>query len=340
MYVTLWRFLLIYPWQQTQWQYIVSAIQQQRLPHALLLLGPRDIGKSAFAWGVAKYLYCNKLRSKPASFVRLAVDACDCSGCRRLEEGVHPDFFQLQPEEAGQVIKIEQIRDLIETLEQTGQRRGYRVVIIQPAESMNQAAANALLKTLEEPTKHLVFILICDQISALPATIVSRCQKLYFTPPSLSMGLSWLKQQWLDASLTELHCADYLPLRALKFKDSGQQAILWQLIDAFIQLQLKQLSPMQMAELCVNLDFILVFDTLWLVVMEILRLKLIGSSELKLIDRQQLLNQAEQQTTFWQLFQLIDRLIVMKTQVVIHKMNLNMRLLFEALFISIQSEGT
>lgn len=199
----------LYPWQYPLWRQLYSQHQQGRLPHAWLLTGAAGLGKEVFArlWG--HYLLCKA----PGEF------ACsECAGCHLTMANNHPDLLRIAPEESGKHIKVDQIRDLISTLGQTAQRAGHQVAIISPAEALNRSAANALLKTLEEPMGQVLFILITHQPGALPATIASRCQRIHFTGSAQSEA--WLKVQLqnlniqADANLL-LKIAENAPLRAL-----------------------------------------------------------------------------------------------------------------------------
>lgn len=162
---------MIYPWQQSQWQQLLKQHQQRRLPQALLFSGQYGLGKKDFALVLAKLVLCEAGGES----------ACDiCHSCQLFRAGNHPDFFTIYPEENGKTIKVDQIRDLTASLNQTAQLNGYQVAVICPAESMNAAAANALLKTLEEPPGPVILILISHRLGGLPITIVSRCQKIAF----------------------------------------------------------------------------------------------------------------------------------------------------------------
>jgi DNA polymerase-3 subunit delta' len=199
----------IYPWQQLQWQKVLSQYQQNRLPQAFILCGTPGLGKGVFAQQLANFLLCKTT----------AESACgSCSTCRLLAANNHPDLFKLSPEEKGKNIKIDSIRELTESLSQTSQRASYQIVIINPADALNKAAANALLKTLEEPEGLVLFLLISDQPARLPATIISRCQRIIFSAAIDT-------HVWLQEKLQELHIAadvnlllkmsDYAPLKAL-----------------------------------------------------------------------------------------------------------------------------
>src|SRR5690349_8252481 len=126
---------------QRQWDLLMRAFQHHRLPHAVLLIGKSGIGKKYFAEQFAQHVLCNKHT------------ACgECKSCRLIQADTHPDLIRIGPEESGQMIKIDQIRALIDIANTTSLLGGYRIILIHPASAMNHASANALLKTLEEPT--------------------------------------------------------------------------------------------------------------------------------------------------------------------------------------------
>lgn len=155
-----------------QWNYLLNRLQQNNLPHALLLSGDKASDKSAFAIKFSKTVLCEHHT------------ACnECRNCQLIQANSHPDFYHLQPEEAGKAIRIDQIRELIAQFNQTAQQNSYKIAIIEPADALNPAAANALLKTLEEPNANTLIFLISDNPSLLSATIRSRCQIIkFFTP--------------------------------------------------------------------------------------------------------------------------------------------------------------
>ena len=150
------------------------AVANNALPPAMLLAGPAGVGKRRIAIAVAQALNC----LQPRTSGDFASDACgDCASCRRIGRGVHPDVILIEPGDTGS-IKIDQVRDAID-------RAGYRpfegrrrVVIIDEADSLVDAAQNALLKTLEEPPSASVFILVSSIPDALLPTVLSRCPRL------------------------------------------------------------------------------------------------------------------------------------------------------------------
>lgn len=147
-------------------------LAEKRLPHALLFTGIEGIGKNLTAKVLAKVLLCSG-EEKPCNI---------CPSCRAFDAKNHPDFYYLEPEGKANNIKIEQIRQMQSQIALSPYLADKRVVIINDAETMNEAAENSLLKTLEEPTGDVVFILVTANKDLLLPTILSRCMKLYFAP--------------------------------------------------------------------------------------------------------------------------------------------------------------
>lgn len=186
---------MIYPWQQQQWQQCQQAMSQQRLHHALMLTGQAGLGKLDFAHHLAAVQLCENSNEA----------ACGhCRGCELFQAGTHPDFYRCQPQEKSRVIKVDQIRQLITDLSTTAQRSQGQVVIIEPAEGMNVSAANALLKTLEEPCGSVLLILVAHRTLTIPATILSRCQRLHFSVQHESAVKAWLAEQTKQIAALDL----------------------------------------------------------------------------------------------------------------------------------------
>lgn len=199
------------PWQRPLWAQINGSWQLQRLPHAILLHGVAGLGKRLFAQWLAQALLCDVrgVELKPCG---------QCASCKQCRAGSHPDLVLVVPEEGKQQISVEQIRTANERLGMTSARHGYRLAIIEPAHQMTVAAANGLLKTLEEPGPRSLIILVTAQPSALPATIRSRCQQLGMSAPSPPEAQFWLEQQTGKPLAPELLTdACGAPLRALEY---------------------------------------------------------------------------------------------------------------------------
>ena len=171
------------PWLQPQQALLRAAFAAGRLAHALLIHEARGAGGDVLAAWTAQLVLCTA--SNPP--------CGECVGCRRAALAQHPDLITLQPIEDSRQIRIEQVRELCADLTLTSHQGGYKVAIISPADALNRAAANALLKTLEEPTARTLLILVATQPSRLPATILSRCQRIYIRTPSRSEATAWLQ---------------------------------------------------------------------------------------------------------------------------------------------------
>ena len=187
----------IFPWQIELHTHCLHTVVPRH--HALLLHGKPGIGKLVFARALAATLLCQQATSGHACGV--------CQSCHWLAEGTHPDFREITPEDADnedakkktrkrQQILIEQIRSLHDYLSLSNhQVDGVRVVLIHPLEAMNVAAANALLKLLEEPPPRTQFLLVSHQRQALLPTILSRCMQVDMPVPTVEQGLQWLQSQ-------------------------------------------------------------------------------------------------------------------------------------------------
>jgi len=206
----------VFPWQQKEWQYLLARKKINKLPHAILISGMEGIGKNLFAKNFAELLLCQNASDNS--------EVCSsCNSCELYRADNHPDFFVLKPEDKSKAIKVDQVRELIAELNNTAHFDGHRVVIIGPADLLNIAASNALLKTLEEPAEKVVIILVSAHPTALPATIRSRCQNMLMHPPKYFMAKEWLEKQLPeeDAGLL-LSLAENAPLKALELASEGE----------------------------------------------------------------------------------------------------------------------
>lgn len=236
----------ILPWHQGIWDSLLERKQQERLPHAWLFLGADGLGKKQFAEVLASSLLCHSPLSEGF--------ACgQCRGCRLLQADSHPDIKRIEPEETGQMIKIDQVREVVGFVNETALMSGYRIIVIDPASAMNINAANALLKTLEEPTPKTLIILICNQSMRLPATITSRCQRIIFPKPSQAVALKWLETSCQDTSVKAaelnllLKIAEGAPLKAKDFLTNGMLSVRQELYQGLLQLSQQQSDPLQFA---------------------------------------------------------------------------------------------
>lgn len=207
------------PWQEALLDRFVSAHRDGRLGHALLLQGEQGLGKRAVADALAALLLCSQPESGRA---------CGrCRGCTLLAAGTHPDMKCVElevNEKTGKLraeIVIEQMRRLGEWFALTPQLGGAQVAVVDPADLLNRSAANALLKTLEEPAGNRYLLLVTHRAHRLPATIRSRCQRFEFRVPSREASLHWLRSQQVPAADAALQVAHGNPGLAARWAADG-----------------------------------------------------------------------------------------------------------------------
>jgi len=202
-----------YPWHDALWATL--ARQFERLPHALLLYGRPGLGKHAFALQLAQALLCAAPRD--------GIGCGHCHGCRLFAAGTHPDLALIGLVEDAKSVTIDQIRALGDFLSLRPHTATRKVVVISPAEAMNLNAANALLKLLEEPPLGSILLLVSSHPARLPATIRSRCSRVFFKVPAPSEGSSWLRSHASGATKPEnlLALAGGAPLLANAMAQGG-----------------------------------------------------------------------------------------------------------------------
>lgn len=176
----------VYPWLSEAWERWKQQLEHQRFASATLINAPHGVGAEQLIEKFSQALMCTTQRSEPCGF---------CHGCELMLSATHPDYHLVRPEKEGKSITVEQIRIANRLAQESSQLSGFRLIVIEPAEAMNESAANALLKTLEEPAEKCVFILLTHQVSRLLATIVSRCQQIIIPEPQPQAVMPWLTEQ-------------------------------------------------------------------------------------------------------------------------------------------------
>ncbi|MCE8020054.1 DNA polymerase III subunit delta' [Halomonas sp. MCCC 1A11036] len=287
------------PWQQPLWQRFLELYRSGRLPHALLLSGPHGVGKQRFAEALLGYLLC----ASPGDV------ACgQCHGCHMLASGYHPDLLRVSPEEGKRQIRIDPIREVNAFVAQTAQQGGHRVIVLSPAEAMNVAAANALLKSLEEPGQHTLFLLLADVPSRMLATIRSRCQHWSLPVPGLEQSQAWLTQQLGSREEADFwyRVSGNLPLLATELATPESRALRKQLHETFDALVRGAEPVAEAARLDrQSLESILWYGIAWLE--DLIRLGLSGeSAQLRNPDLLPLYRQAVKNARVQDWFRLLD----------------------------------
>ena len=259
----------LFPWQADNWHTLWQMRQQNRLAHGLLFVGVDGIGKRQFAQTFANSMLC----SKPAD----AGVACgECQNCHLITAGTHPDLVWIEPEEEGKKIGVDQIRGIIKSVNETSLKGGYRLIIINPASAMNVNAANALLKTLEEPAPNTLLILINNPALRLPATIISRCHKIIFNSVDHAAALSWLKQHLSETKISPellLKLAHGAPLKALTLVEKDLLTKRREFYQGFYSLSEGKIDPITLAAKWYDTDHIYVVDLIISWLTDLLRYK-------------------------------------------------------------------
>lgn len=229
----------LYPWQIEPWQRWLGL--RSRLPHAILLKGPQGIGKFNFAVNLAQSLLCEEVQARIGSNSQQPLGdglACQaCPSCHWFQQQSHPDFRLLQSDALSEVdvneereaekkkpsrqISVDQVRALADFVNLSSHRGGHRVVLIHPAEAMNTNAANALLKTLEEPSARMLIILVSHKPQQLLPTILSRCLTLVMPMPTLEASTHWLMQEGVNNPAAMLAQAGFAPLQAARLAEEA-----------------------------------------------------------------------------------------------------------------------
>lgn len=213
------------PWHREALERLMG--RKERLPHALLVSGRPGIGKVEFARSLAQSLLCE------SPIDRLACG--ECPSCHWFGQSNHPDYREIVPEaaeeadgegaeadagkEAGKkslVIKIDQVRAIRDFVALSTHRAGHRAIVLHPAEALQPAAANALLKTLEEPPPATVIVLVADRPARLLATIRSRCEAVLLRAPRREPALAWLASAGAQEPEVALALAGGAPLLAAR----------------------------------------------------------------------------------------------------------------------------
>ncbi|MFW1753368.1 DNA polymerase III subunit delta' [Acinetobacter wanghuae] len=234
----------VYPWQQSIWDSLTQRFP--KLGHGLLFYGKKGCGKEAFAQQFLAWVLCQNRHAmnKPCG---------ECGSCLWLKADTHPNYVHISTDDDNKKqnakIKIEKIRDLQPFVQQTGD--GWRVILIEPAEALNIASSNALLKTLEEPGENILIILLADHYLKLPATIRSRLQHFAMDRITEQQASVYLSEHLPESGQTQqnllMNLSNQMPLQAVELAQSAWLPLRQDFVQDWKKLVIDKNMPMQIA---------------------------------------------------------------------------------------------
>ena len=233
----------IYPWQQQVWETLTGRFP--KLGHGLLFYGKKGCGKEAFTQQFLAWVLClNRQPDGPCG---------ECGSCQWLKADTHPNYVYISTDEDNKKqnakIKIEKIRDLLPFVQQTVD--GWRVIVIEPAEALNIASSNALLKTLEEPGENIVIILLADHYLKLPATIRSRLQHFALDRISSVQFSEYVEAHLPEAGSSQqqllMNLSNQMPLQAIEVAQSSWLPLRQEFMEDWKKLVIQKNMPMAIA---------------------------------------------------------------------------------------------
>lgn len=313
-----------YPWHGDLWRQLLARRQQGLLPHALLFGGRRGNGAEAFIRAFAARLLCDRNTEL----------ACgQCKSCLLIGADTHPDLVRLEPEEGSRAIKVDQVRAVVEFAQKSAQFGGHRVVLLTPADALNVNAANALLKTLEEPGPGTVLLLQSERAQDLLATIRSRCQRIELIAPDEAAALAWLGPLagGEAAARIALGLARGEPLRALELIEQGWVKQRLRLLEDLQSLVLRQQDVLTVAKHWLESGADILAEMLSLIVEDLVRVLL--QQETRGLHQSDLLSRYQGMTSALELRSLLNylqRLAQVRRELA---GNIQAQLLIESLFI-------
>jgi len=245
------------PWQVDDWHRLQRWKQQNRIPHALLFVASPGIGQQAFARAWARSLLCQQPLASG--------QACQhCQACGWMAAKTHPDWHELSPEEDSAVIKIDAVRECQSYLNQSVHHGQSQIMILDPAEALPIASANALLKVLEEPKPGTYFILLSTAPSRLLATLKSRCQMFNLERPSASQSQEYLISRGLSLDDVQelMTWFPESPLLAADYYAQDEYQLLPELRQKWEQLSQRKIDPLTVATALLKLPDALGFTAI------------------------------------------------------------------------------
>ena len=232
------------PWLAQNKTHFVELLKQQSLPHAMILSGVNGAGKKELATWLSNTLLCQSLNTENINNIQnfQELPCKQCKSCNLYHQHTHPDHINIELTTAS--IGVDQIRKVSRFFEKTAQLATNQVVVIENAESMTESAANALLKTLEEPTNNSFIILLVNDEQRLLPTIISRCRHIQLKPPTGNDLLSYLDKD-NDESANQDPFLNLSHLSELNDEHINQQYI--NFTECFIRFLIEKNQRMQLS---------------------------------------------------------------------------------------------
>lgn len=199
-----------YPWLRPHFEQLIGSYQAGRGHHALLIQALPGMGDDALIYAITRFLMCQQPEGHKS--------CGKCRGCQLMQAGTHPDYYTLEPEKGKSTLGIDAVREVSEKLYEHARLGGAKVVWLKDAAILTEAAANALLKTLEEPPEKTWFFLSCREPGRLLATLRSRCRLHHLAAPQEAWSLTWLSREVTasqEAMLAALRLSSGAPAAAL-----------------------------------------------------------------------------------------------------------------------------
>ncbi|MEG1211350.1 MAG: DNA polymerase III subunit delta' [Leclercia sp.] len=199
-----------YPWLRPHFEQLVSSYQSGRGHHALLIQSLPGMGDDALIYAISRFLMCQQPQGNKS--------CGQCRSCQLMQAQTHPDYYSLEPEKGKATLGIDAVRAVNEKLYERSRLGGAKVVWLKDAAQLTEAAANALLKTLEEPPENTWFLLACRDPGRLLATLRSRCRVHHLSIPQEAWAISWLAREVTtsqEAALSALRLSGGAPAAAL-----------------------------------------------------------------------------------------------------------------------------
>jgi DNA polymerase-3 subunit delta' len=207
-----------YPWLRPDYEQLVASYQAGRGHHALLIHALPGMGDDALIYALCRFLLCLQPENQKS--------CGHCKGCQLMQAGTHPDYYLLAPEKGKATLGIDAVREVSEKLYEHSRLGGAKVVWIPDAALLTDAAANALLKTLEEPPANTWFFLACREPARLLATLRSRCRMHHLSPPAENYASAWLGRETSsthESIITALRLCSGAPGAAVALLQPDQQ---------------------------------------------------------------------------------------------------------------------